>query len=112
MLVMAMTQRTPTFESIRPCGTWYQTSPREGANQGSTKSGPIGITAAIIRIGMTLIMGARRKTHLSAPAGIKSSLKTSFTPSAAGCMKPIGPTRFGPTRCCKKASSRRSSKVA
>ena len=44
----------------------------------------------------TEITGASWNRTRLAPAGMKSSLKMSFTTSAAGWRKPSGPTRFGP----------------
>lgn len=43
--------------------------------------------------------------------GFVASFVISFRPSAIGCSRPIGPTRFGPLRCCMYPRSFRSSRV-
>src|SRR4030081_2426393 len=43
--------------------------------------------------------------------GWMSSLKNSFSASASGCIKPAGPTRFGPMRTCIRLMTRRSNHV-
>src|SRR5690606_27880928 len=45
---------------------------------------------------------------LSTIAGMMSSLKADFTPSASDCSRPNGPTRLGPTRICMRATTLRS----
>src|SRR5216683_1283057 len=47
----------------------------------------------------------------SAMLGWMSSLKKSFRASANGCIKPSGPTRFGPMRTCMRLMTRRSNHV-
>ena len=51
-------------------------------------SGAQGITAKIMIAVITASIGARVYTNLSTRAGVGSSLKNSFTASAAGCMMP------------------------
>ena len=72
----------------------------------------IGITAKAIKHVVALMIGAIIKTILSAAAGIKSSLRASFTPSANPCRTPNFPTRFGPRRICIRATIRRSAQTA
>ena len=79
--------------------------------QGMSPIGPHGTTARMIKAGTTVMMGARMKMSLSAPPGISSSLKISLRPSAAGCSRPHGPARFGPTRVWNRAATLRSAKV-
>lgn len=43
--------------------------------------------------------------------GFVGSFVISFRPSAIGCSKPRGPTRFGPLRCCIYPKSFRSKSV-
>ena len=69
------------------------------------------MTAQVTKAGTTAITGARRKTTLSAALGMMSSLSASFTPSASDCSSPKGPLRFGPTRCCMRATTRRSNQM-
>ncbi len=58
--------------------------------------------------GTKMSNGARRNSHLSAVAGRKSSLVNSFTTSIDVWKTPHGPTRFGPMRRCRWASTFRS----
>src|SRR5256885_11397914 len=44
----------------------------------------------------------------SAARGRSSSLNISLTTSASGCSTPFGPTRYGPSRCCRSAATFRS----
>ena len=57
------------------------------------------------------MIGARMKTALSAAVGMMSSFSASLIPSAKPCSSPNGPTRFGPTRCCIRATTRRSAQI-
>ncbi len=43
------------------------------------------MAAKTVKAAATLMAGASRKTHSSAPAGMMSSLSSSFNPSATGC---------------------------
>ncbi len=49
---------------------------------------------------------------LSTMAGMMSSLRAIFTPSATACSDPPGPTRFGPSRICMRATIFRSATTA
>ena len=73
--------------------------------------GANGIVAKISRHGTRKTTGARLKIGRSADAGIRSSFSSSFTPSAIGCSRPCGPTRYGPMRDCRRAANLRSSSV-
>ena len=75
---------------------------------GTSTSGPNGITENVTNAGTTASTGASRKTTLSAALGIRSSLSASFTPSASDCSRPNGPCTLGPIRCCIRATTRRS----
>ena len=55
--------------------------------------------------------GDMLKSSLSAWRGRMSSLKKSLAASATGCRTPWKPTRFGPSRPCIKATTRRSSQI-
>ena len=57
---------------------------------------PNGITAKAMSAGTRTMIGAAVNTHLSARAGVMSSLMNSFSTSASGCRMPCGPTRIGP----------------
>ena len=50
--------------------------------------GPNGMTANPMRAGTNTRMGARLNMTLFAPAGMMSSLKNNFSPSATGCKTP------------------------
>ena len=54
------------------------------------------------------ITGAMAIIHGTAVSGVDASFESSFSTSAAGCRRPFGPTRFGPTRDWKRPSSFRS----
>src|SRR5256886_11461800 len=71
-----------------------------------------GITANVKSAGMKDIAGASMNRTLSAWAGRVSSLTRFLSPSAAGCNRPCGPTRFGPSRSCIHAQMRRSARVS
>ena len=74
-------------------------------------SGPNGITAKVTNAGTVAMIGARRKTTLSAAVGMRSSLSASFTPSASDWSRPKGPCTLGPMRCCIRATTRRSNQM-
>src|SRR5437763_1841854 len=61
---------------------------------------PKGMTLSARNAVITGSAGAMRKTTLSAPPGIRSSLKKSLMPSAMVWSSPKGPTRCGPIRSC------------
>src|SRR5258708_17349638 len=73
---------------------------------------PIGITAQERNAAATAIVGAITYRTLSVFAGMKLSLKASFTPSAASCRSPYGPTRLGPGRRWIRPSATRSNHTA
>ena len=58
---------------------------------GTSTSGPNGITANATNAGTVAITGARMNTSLSAAFGMMSSFSASFTPSARLCSRPKGP---------------------
>ena len=67
-----------------------------------------GITAKALSAVMVEMQGANQKMALSDSAGMMSSLSSSFKASAMGCSSPCGPTRMGPSRTWKSASTLRS----
>jgi hypothetical protein len=77
----------------------------------STTSGANGITAQAASAGMIITTGASRNRPLFALAGRMISLNTSLMPSAMGCSRPAGPTRFGPMRICTQPMNLRSHSV-
>src|SRR5207248_3164838 len=72
---------------------------------------PNGITAIDVTAKITAIMGAAMYSGLFTCGGVRSSLKRNFTPSAAGCSSPNGPTRVGPHRFCICPTTLRSSQT-
>ena len=54
------------------------------------------------------IIGASAKRNASAARGRSSSLNISLMTSASGWSAPLGPTRYGPTRCWSIAATLRS----
>src|SRR5690349_3810477 len=90
----ANTSRMPTLTSAIQYWTLYQS--------------PMGITAHARNAAATAMVGAITKSNLSVDAGTKLSLNASFTPSAASCISPQGPTRFGPGRRWSRPSATRS----
>ena len=77
-------------------------TPMPGAN---------GMVAKINRHGTRKMTGARLKIERSAASGTRCSFNINFTPSAIGCSRPCGPTRYGPIRDCRRAANLRSSSV-
>ncbi len=73
--------------------------------------GPSGITANDRKDGMAAMIGARMNTIRSAPLGMMSSLRASFTPSARLCSRPKGPVRLGPGRFCIRPMILRSATI-
>ncbi len=71
-------------------------------------SGPNGMTASARNAGTTEMIGAMKKTALSAAVGMMSSFSASLIPSMRPCSTPNGPTRLGPSRDCMRATTRRS----
>src|SRR4029079_8482051 len=89
--VTASRYRMPTLNSA----SCKKLLPPAGAQPpgGTTPSPPegqqaSGMVAQMISAGITAKAGEIRYTHLSAIAGVISSLKNSLTASAAGCRKP------------------------
>src|SRR5439155_7469996 len=72
---------------------------------------PNGMTAMEVTAKTTAIIGAATYSGLYTCGGVKSSLKRNFTPSAAGCNSPNGPTRVGPQRFCMCPTTLRSSQT-
>jgi hypothetical protein len=66
----------------------------------STSLSVNGNTAQAARAGAMTRMGPRKNRPLLAPLGTMISLNISFTASAMGCSRPMGPTRLGPMRTC------------
>ena len=78
---------------------------------GTSTSGPNGITENVTNAGTVAMTGARTKTALSAALGMMSSFSASFTPSASDWSRPNGPCTLGPMRCCIRATTRRSNQM-
>ena len=70
-----------------------------------------GITAQVITGRTKAIIGARKNTALSAPAGTTISLTMYFRKSAKLCSRPKAPTTFGPLRICTAAQILRSAYI-
>ena len=75
-----------------------------------------GITAKTASAAARIEIGAAVNSTLSTWAGVYSSLKMNFTPSASGWPRPNMrilvsgmPTRLGPSRSCTQAAIHRSS---
>ena len=73
-----------------------------------TQPGAKGIATKASRARVMDRNGARKKTNLSAPAGMTISFRTYFSASAKVCSRPHGPTTFGPRRICTAAQILRS----
>ena len=73
--------------------------------------GPNGMTENAVNAQTAEMTGAKKYTTLSASVGMMSSLNASFSPSARLCSSPNGPCRFGPGRCCIRATTRRSYQI-
>ena len=102
MELIASTNSTPTGRSVSCSGTLLPLM---------LTVGPNGMTLKARNAGMAEITGARMYTGRSASAGMMSSFSASLMPSARPCSTPPGPTRFGPTRCCIRATTRRSAQM-
>ena len=74
----------------------------------TTMAWPAGRATKTSVMPATTKYGAARKSTESASAGIRSSLKRSFTASAIHWKKPPTPTRFGPMRLWMRPATRRS----
>src|SRR6185369_2012084 len=97
---------TPTLETARTSNNPMLTSAI------TAQSGPNGITEKTMKADATAMYGAKKKIQRSAFSGMKSSLVSSFRPSAIGWSSPHGPTRIGPSRACMNAEIFRSRYVA
>src|SRR5699024_6922905 len=102
--VIARIYSTATGISVSCSAVWVSVN-------GIVTSGPNGITAQAMNAGIDAIIGARVYTTLSAERTRMSSLKASLMPSARLCSSPNGPHTFGPTRCCIRATTRRSNQI-
>ena len=69
---------------------------------------PNGTTANAANAAVAEMIGASAKRIASAAPGRSSSLNISLSTSANGCIRPLGPTRYGPNRCCRNAATFRS----
>ena len=69
---------------------------------------PNGTTANAAKAQVAEIIGASANRSASAAFGRSSSLNISLTTSASGWSSPLGPTRYGPIRCCNSAATLRS----
>jgi hypothetical protein len=72
------------------------------------QAAPHGTIASTTSAATTEMIGATAKMAWSALIGIMSSLSNNFSPSAAGCSNPQGPTRIGPSLACINADTFRS----
>lgn len=71
----------------------------------------IGIGAQVVSARVNAMIGERVNRIGDESVGFVGSFRISLIPSAIGCNRPIGPTRFGPFRNCIYPSSFRSSRV-
>lgn len=71
----------------------------------------MGIGAQVVSARVNAIIGERVNKIGDESVGFVGSFRMSLIPSAIGCSRPIGPTRFGPFRSCIYPSSFRSSRV-
>lgn len=88
---IAMIKSKPRFILVSACG--------------------MGIGAQDDRARVSAMMGDRVNRMGDDMVGFVGSFVISFRPSAIGCSRPIGPTRFGPLRCCMYPKSFRSNSV-
>lgn len=71
----------------------------------------IGIGAQVVSARVSAKIGDRVNRIGDESVGFVGSFRMSLIPSAIGCSRPIGPTRFGPFRSCMYPSSFRSRRV-
>lgn len=71
----------------------------------------IGMGAQVVSARVSAMIGERVNRIGDESVGFVGSFRISFTPSAIGCSRPSGPTRFGPFRSCMYPSSFRSRRV-
>src|SRR5262245_7509686 len=79
-----------------------------GSHPKSVVSAPNGTTAKAANAQVAEMIGASANRNASAALGRSSSLNISLITSAIGCRRPLGPTRYGPSRCCSSAATLRS----
>lgn len=82
---------SPKFMLVRACG--------------------IGMGAQDVRASVSAIIGDKVNRIGEDIVGFVASFVISFRPSAIGCSNPMGPTKFGPLRCCMYPRSFRSRRV-
>ena len=70
-----------------------------------------GMTAQAIIASVMVSSGATMNRMRFAPVGMIVSFISIFSASAKGCIRPNGPTTFGPLRACIAAITLRSAKV-
>ena len=73
-----------------------------------TQPGATGIAAQAANASVRVRIGASKNTVLFAPAGMMISFSRNFPKSAKLCIKPNGPTTFGPLRIMTAAQTFRS----
>lgn len=71
----------------------------------------IGIGAQVVNARVSAMIGESVNRIGDESVGFVGSFRMSLMPSAIGCSRPSGPTRFGPFRSCMYPSSFRSSRV-
>lgn len=71
----------------------------------------MGIGAQVVNAKVNAMIGERVNRIGEESVGFVGSFRMSLIPSAIGCSRPNGPTRFGPFRSCMCPSSFRSSRV-
>lgn len=91
MLDMAIINSSPKFMSVNEDG--------------------IGSGVHVISASVSAMIGDSMNKIGDDIVGLVGSLIINLIPSAIGCSKPIGPTRFGPFRSCMYPNSLRSSRV-
>ncbi len=79
-----------------------------GITPKSVVSAPKGTTANAAKAQVAAMIGASANRNASAARGRSSSLNISLMMSASGWSNPLGPTRYGPRRCCRNAATFRS----
>lgn len=77
----------------------------------SARENGMGMGAQIDMARAKAMVGASRKRAWEEVEGRIGSFTNSFTPSAIGWRSPMGPTMFGPFRCCMYPSTFRSIRV-
>ena len=98
---IAITKMTATGMSVSCSGVLRSLN-------GTSTTGPNGMTANARKAGNIAISGAIEYTVRSAWVGVMPSLKNSLMPSASVIRIPCGPARIGPSRVCMSAITLRS----